>query len=260
MEYLRPTEKQSIMQQKSTNLRRLFLLAFLFAASVSFGTTNRRHLIYEAYVTGNRAQWLQIVSEMERSNEPRTLSWKLELTEYYYGMAGYYIGMKKKDLAAVIIAKGNTLIDGILREQPKNATAMAYKGAFTAFKINLNRMKVMSLGRESLGWMEKALSTDPENIQALADRGNAYVHAPALFGGDPEQGILLFRKGLAALERKSQATGNWFYLHLLVTTADAYKRTERPEKARQYYERALQVEPRFRYVKETLLPALDKKP
>jgi tetratricopeptide (TPR) repeat protein len=246
------------MQQKSTNIRFTILLAFFVIASISFGATNRRQLIYEAYVSSNRAQWVQIVSEMERSNEPKTVAWKLELMEYYYGMAGYYIGVKKKDLAAVIIAKGNTLIDGVLREQPKNATAMAYKGAFTAFKINLNRMKVMSLGRESLGWMEKALTADPENIQALADRGNAYVHAPALFGGDPEHGIILFRKGLAAMERKNQATGNWFYLHLLVTTADAYKRTERPEKARQYYERALQVEPHFRYVKETLLPALDK--
>jgi hypothetical protein len=47
------------------------------------------------------------------------------------------------------------------------------------------------------------------------------------------------------------------YLHLLVTTADACKRAGHPEKARPYYDRALQVEPRFRLVKDVLLPALD---
>jgi tetratricopeptide (TPR) repeat protein len=258
LEYLRPTEKQSIMQQKSTNLRRLFLLSFLFAASISFGATSRRHLIYEAYINGNRAQWIQVVNEMEHSTEPKTLSWKLELAEYYYGMVGYYIGMKRNDLAAPILAKGNALIDGVLKEHPGNATALAFKGSLTAFKISLNRYKVMVLGRESLKWMEKSLASDPDNVQALFDRGNAYVHAPAIFGGDPEQGILMYRKAMSLIEKRNQLTDNWLYLHLLVTTADACNRTGHPEKARPYYERALQVEPRFRFVRETLLPALNK--
>jgi tetratricopeptide (TPR) repeat protein len=257
MKYLRPTEKQSIMQQKSINLRCIILFALWMASSVSFGAANRRHLIYEAYVSANRAQWVQVVADMERSTEPKTLSWKLELTEYYYGMAGYYIGVKKKDLAAVVIVKGNALLDGLLKEHPNNATAMAYKGAFTAFKINLNRLKVMSLGMESLSWVEKALKAEPDNVQALADRGNAYVHAPVIFGGNPEQGIQMYRKGLSLLEKRNQAIGNWFYLHLLVSIADAYKRVGQPDKARPYYERALQVEPHFRLVREVLLPALD---
>lgn len=259
MEYLRPTEKQSIMQQKSTKLRFIIFLAFLLAASLSFGATNRRHLIYDAYISGNRAQWVQVVHEMERSTETKTVSWKLELVEYYYGIVGYYIGIKRNDLAAPVLNKANTLIDGILKEHPGNATAMAFKGSLTAFKISLNRYKVMVLGRESLKWLEKSLTAEPENIQALFDRGNAYVHAPVIFGGDPEQGILMFRKAMVLMEKRNQTTENWFYLHLLITTADACKRSGHPEKGRPYYERALQVEPRFRFVKETLLPALDKK-
>jgi tetratricopeptide (TPR) repeat protein len=246
------------MQQNSIKLRCLSLLAFILAASVSFGASNRRHLIYEAYVSGNRAQWIQVVNDMEHSSEARTVSWKLELTEYYYGMAGYYIGMKKNELAAPILQKANTLIESVLREHPGNATAMAYKGSFTAFKINFNRLKVMVLGKESLRWMEKSLAADPDNVQALFDRGNAYVHAPSIFGGDVEQGILMYRKVLALIEKRNQTGENWFYLQLLVTTADACKRSGHPEKARPYYERALQMEPRFRLVKEFLLPALDK--
>ncbi len=233
----------------------VFFSFFLFPLQAQ---NSRRHRIYDAYINVNRTQWVQVISEMEHSNEPKTVAWKLELTEYYYGMAGYYLGVKKKDLAAVVIAKGNTLIDGLLKEQPNNATAMAFKGAFTAFKINLNRLKVMSLGKESLHWMEKALTAEPDNVQALADRGNAYVHAPVIFGGDPEQGIQMFRKSLSLLEKRNQAAGNWFYLHLLVCTADSYKKNDQLDKAKLYYERALQVEPRFRLVRETLLPALYK--
>lgn len=234
----------------------LFTIPLLFSLQAQ---NSRKHRIYDAYVQANRTQWVQVVSEMEHSTEPKTLTWKLELAEYYYGMAGYYIGIKRKDLAETIIDKGNTLVEGILKEHPSNATAMAFKGSMTAFKINLTRYKVLVLGKESMHWMEKAMKTDPNNVQALTDRGNAYVHAPALFGGDPEQGILLYKKGLTLLEKRNQASGNWFYLNLLVTTGGAYKRIGQLDKARFYYEKALQVEPRFRYVKETLLPALDKK-
>lgn len=249
-----------MLLQNSVSHRQMLtlLVLFIFLFPIQAQTT-RKHRIYDAYVSGNRAQWIQVVNEMEHSTEPKTLSWKLELAEYYYGMIGYFIGMKKNDQAAPILAKGNALIDGVLKDHPNNATALAYKGSMTAFKISLNRYKVMVLGRESLKWMEKSLASDPENVQALFDRGNAYVHAPVLFGGDPAQGILLFRKAMALLEKRNQTSENWLYLHLLVTTADACKRSGQPEKARPYYERALQVEPRFRFIKETLLPALDKK-
>lgn len=244
------------MKQKSTNIRCVSILAFLLAASVCYGATSRKHLIYEAYVNGNRNQWIQVVHDMEHSTEPKTLSWKLELTEYYYGMVGYYIGIKRNDLAAPVLAKGNALVESVLRDYPGNATAMAYKGSLTAFKITLNRMKVMVLGRESLKWMEKSLEADPDNVQALIDRGNAYVHAPVIFGGNVEQGILMYRKALSHMEKRNLLNDNWVYLHLLVTTADACKRAGHPEKAKPYYERALQVEPRFRLVREVLLPAL----
>lgn len=248
--------------QHSFSQHQLRVFVLLIFSLTYVTTTNaedsRKHRIYEAYIHSNRTQWVQVVSDMERSTEPKTLAWKLELAEYYYGMAGYYIGVKRKDLAEIIIEKGNVLIDGILKDNPGNATAMAFKGSMTAFKINLNRYKVLVLGRESMLWMEKALKTDPNNVQALADRGNAYVHAPALFGGDPEMGIQLYKKGLALLEKRNLANGNWFYLNLLVTTAGAYKRMGQLDKARFYYDKALQTEPRFRYVKETLLPRLDK--
>jgi tetratricopeptide (TPR) repeat protein len=234
----------------------IFSLTYL---TTTYAQDSRKHRIYEAYIHSNRLQWVQVVNDMERSSEPKTLAWKLELAEYYYGMAGYYIGVKRKDLAEVVIEKSNTLIDGILKEYPGNATAMAFKGSMTAFKINLSRYKVLVLGRESLLWMDKALKADPNNIQALADRGNAYVHAPTLFGGDPELGIQLYKKGLALLEKRNLANGNWFYLNLLITTAGAYKRIGQLDKARFYYEKTLQVEPRFQYVKEILLPGLDKK-
>lgn len=234
----------------------VFMLSFLFTIQAQ---NSRKHRIYDAYVLANRSQWIQVISDMERATDQKTLSWKLELAEYYYGMAGFYIGIKRKDLAETIIDKGDALVDGILKEYPTNATAMALKGSMTAFKISLTPYKVLVLGKESLRWMEKAMKTDPNNIQALADRGNAYVHAPALFGGDPELGIQLYKKSLSLLEKRNQASGNWFYLNLLVTTGEAYKRIGQPDKARLYYEKALQVEPRFRYVRETLLPALDKK-
>ena len=259
MEYLRRRFLKIPCMIHFQNSKRSLFLILLTVLLCPLQAQTRKHQIYEAYISGNRAQWIQVVNEMEHSTEPKTLSWKLELAEYYYGMIGYYIGTKRNDLAAPVLIKANALIDGVLKEHTNNSTAMAFKGSLTAFKINFNRYKAMILGMESLKWMDKSLAADPNNIQALFDRGNAYVHAPAIFGGNPEQGILMYRKAISTLEKRNQTTDNWLYLHLLVTTADACKRTGHPEKARPYYERALQVEPRFRFVRETLLPALDKK-
>lgn len=229
--------------------RHLWLCLLMSLLLTPIAAQNRRHRIYEAYVNGNRSQWLQVINDMEHSSEPKTLSFKLELVEYYYGMVGYHIGMKRNDLAAPLLAKGNTLVENILKDYPSNATALAYKGSFTAFKISLNRYKVMVLGSESLKWMEKSLAADPDNIQGLFDRGNAYVHAPALFGGDVEQGIMMYRKAMSLMEKRNMIAENWLYLHLLATTADACKRGGHPEKAKPYYDRIQQVEPRFRLVK-----------
>jgi len=242
---------------KKIGAKNFSFFVFLVLPSLIFASNRNR--MYDAYVSGNRTVWIEIVDEMEHSDEIKTLPGKLELIEYYYGMSGYYIGMKKFDLATISINKGEALVDNTLIDNPLNATAMAFKGSFTAFKINLNRLKVLFLGKESLKWLDKALEIDPDNVQALANRGNALIHAPAIFGGDPAKGILMFRKSLALMEKRNQAVGNWFYLHMLITTADAYIRTEQPDKARLYYERALKVEPNFSRVKEKLLPALDKK-
>jgi tetratricopeptide (TPR) repeat protein len=249
----------SFVKQNSTIFRWTLLVFALLTCSLSQGASTRKQRIYEAYISGNRALWVQVVQEMERSTEPKTLAWRLELAEYYYGLSGYYISAKKNDLAAATIEKGEALVNKILREYPDNATALSYKSALTAFKINLNRLKVLILGRESLKWLDKASAADPDNIQVLIDRGNALIHAPVIFGGDPEKGVQLYKRGLALMEKRNLAAGNWFYLQVLIATADAYKRMGHTEKARPVYLHALEVEPRFRMVKEFLLPALDKK-
>lgn len=246
------------MQQNSTKMRLTFLFLTILISGVCLGAPTRKQRIYEAYVSGNRALWVQVVQEMERSTEPKTLAWKLELAEYYYGLSGYYIGAKKNDLAAATIEKGEALVNKILKEDPDNATALSYKSALTAFKINLNRLRVLVLGKESLKWLDKATAADPDNLQVMIDRGNALIHAPVIFGGDPEKGVQLYKRGLALMEKRNQASGNWFYLQILIATADAYKRMGHPEMARPYYVRALAVEPHFRLVRDFLLPALEK--
>lgn len=60
----------------------LILVLFVLILFPLQAQTNRRHRMYDAYVSGNRAKWVQIVHEMEHSSEPKSLAWKLELAEY----------------------------------------------------------------------------------------------------------------------------------------------------------------------------------
>lgn len=237
----------------------LLTLSFTTCSPLQSQTERRQHM-YQAYVNGQMNTWVQIISKMEKTTGNQTLAWHLELTEYYYGLAGYYIDRKKNSLAAPIISKGQDLLNKLVKKHPDNATILAYKGAFIAYRISLNKFMMVTLGLESLKWLEKAYETDPNNLQAITDRANGYVFTPAAFGGDLDKALLLYQKGIAWYEKRNQANGNWLYLNLLVSTAKAYVRHKQPEKARALYKKALQIEPQFRWVKNELLPALPTPP
>jgi tetratricopeptide (TPR) repeat protein len=234
-------------------MRRLFLsLLLLTLPFFSQAVNERRHLIYESFVTGNMNTWAQTVRSMENTTEKHALSWKLELAQYYYGLIPYYLGTQNKKMAESTIEKQEKLLHEILKENPKQATAMALMGSTTAFQIALNRLKILVLGKESLQWLKKALDADPNDTQALSDMGWAMLRAPAVFGGDPDAGIRLFYKGIQQYEKQQDTKENWMYLQLLLITARAQIAKGETEKAALLCQKALSVEPRFRRAKDTL--------
>jgi len=236
-------------------------LCFLAALSIiiptlSIQAQNYKKIIYDTYIGGDMDKWLVVINEMERTSKTSTKEQKQELISYYYGYIGHLIRNKNYDKAETYIPKGEKLISEALKEQPSNPTLHAYKASFIGFRITLNKLKAFTLGSESSENLELALKSDPNNIQALVDKGNSLFHMPAIFGGNKTEGLKLFIKAMKIMEQSGKTDQNWFYLNLLTVIGKSYSKLDKLQEAKLVYEKTLRKEPNYKLVKEVLYPEL----
>jgi len=217
-----------------------------------------RDIIYKAYISGDMNKWAAVIYTIEK-DAPTTLERKLELVNYYYGYIGYLLGAKKYDLAQKYINKDEQLINEIVKLWPQNATIYAYKGSCIGFKISISKFKAITLGPQSIEYVDKAVKLDPANVQGIVDRANALYHTPALFGGDKKESLKLFQKGVQLLESTHRTENNWFYLNVLTLIAKNQEQLGYLKQAKQTYEKIIQIEPDFKWVRNELYPDLLRK-
>ena len=201
-------------------------------------------------------KWGSIINSMETSNPPTTIEQQLELESYYYGFIGHMLGKKRNDVVDEYLERAEKLNTKILKASPKNPAAHSFKGSFLGFHIGLNRFKSVYLGPESKFFINKAVNLDPNNITALILKGNMLFYAPGMFGGDKEDALELYLKAEKLIEKSNDTDYNWEYLNLLTTLGRAYEHLNRWKDAKLMYEKALQKEPNYHFVKDELYPRL----
>ncbi len=189
-------------------------------------------------------KWESVIKEMENKNYT-TEDRQLELLNYYYGYIGYLIGSNQNKKATGYIQKGEKIIDNILKNNPDQIEATAYKGTFTGFKISMDKVKSVTLGPKSLKYINKAYKLDPNNVQAISDKANMLYYAPSMFGGDKEQAFELYKKAIRTIEKQNKTAQNWNYLNLLLGVANHYKQQGKTSEASAFYNKILQQEPNF---------------
>ena len=231
-------------------------LVLLSIAASAFSETSYKKNIYSAFITHDMAKWENVIHTMESANATNTVDQKLELINYYYGYIGWLIGKKEFKKAGKLIPKGQKLIHQVLEMSPKNATAYSFKGSFLGFEIGIDKYKALFLGPESKNCINKALKLDPQNMQALIDKGNLLYYAPSMFGGDKQEALGYFLKGIKVMERNKEINQSWVYLNLLTMIAWVYVDTHKLEEAKLTYEKIMHNEPDINWVKDGLYPNL----
>lgn len=234
------------------------LILFTLAPEI-YSETPYKKALYNAFINREMYKWGAIIQTIETSKPATTVDQKLELINYYYGYIGHLIGKKQYEAAGTMINRGEKLIHQVLRASPDNATGYAFKGSFLGFRMAISKFKVLSLSRESLDDINRAYKLDPQNVQALIDKGNVLFYSPALVGGDKEEALTYYLKASKIIENKKETDQNWIYLNLLTTIALAYDKTDRPKDAKFIYEKILRKEPNYRWVKDILYPGILKK-
>jgi tetratricopeptide (TPR) repeat protein len=250
-------QKEQVLEFSNSAYTRLItLLVVLSIASAAFSESPYKKNIYTAFITHDMAKWENVIRTIEAANNSNTVDQKLELINYYYGYIGWLIGQKQFKKAEMYIPRGEKLIHQVLSVSPKNATAYSFKGSFLGFKIGIDKYKAIYLGSDSKNCINKALELDPQNVQAIIDKGNLLYYSPTFFGGDKREALNYFIKGAKLLEKNKETCESWVYLNLLTIIASAYEKTDKLAEAKLTYEKIIRNEPGINWVKNDLYPNL----
>lgn len=231
------------------------IILFSFIPDIN-SQSQYKKVFYNTFINREIGKWGNIIREFETAKKPITTEQKLECIDYYYGYIGHLIEKKRYEAAQIELARGEKLINEVLRVSPQNATAYSYKGAFVGFRIGINKVKLIHLRSDINKYIYKAYELDSQNIQAIIDMGNIHFYYPYFLGGDKKEALNYYLKGVNLLEKKKDTIQNWKYINLLTILAITYDKIDMPEESRLTYEKILRKEPNCKLVRDELYPKL----
>lgn len=236
-----------------------FVLIFiLFCASVK-AQSNFKNDIYDAFVKNNMTKWKTVIDNMS-VNKSRPNDFILELINYQYGYIAWCIGNNKYDLAETYLELARQNVALLEKEKYKISYLNSYKSAFYGFEIGMAWYKAPFLGGKSVSLSEVAIKLDKNNPFAYIQYANALFYMPETFGGSKIVALEYYHKALEIMEKDDTFTKkNWNYLSLLTTIAQAYTTKKKYSEAKQVYEKIIEIESNYTWVKNELYPELLKK-
>ena len=216
---------------------------------------------YDAYISGDMAEWPEWIRQMERDLEDHHqpgLCYDIVLA--HYGYVAYLIGAGKDDAASDYIDSGEMHLDALSNFPEYRSGYEAMRGAFIAFKIGLNRSKAVWLGPKSMDHINRAVELDSTNPVAWMEKANAEYHMPRIFGGSYGKAVEYYQKAVGFFEQHDAGIHcNWLYINALAWLARSYEKASMDTRAKLTYLKVLALEPDFQWVKEDLYPAFQNR-
>lgn len=224
------------MEETKNKIRGLIILLLV---PVLMATAQKKDLAYyqcsffESYRAGNMTSWPSLIGEMEKVKST-DLVWQTEMVKAMYGLVGYQIGAKKKDLARAYVNKADVYLEKLLDDHPQNAQLHSLAGAFYGYKIGLAFYKAPFLGPKCIYHLDKAIELDPKEPMGYIERGNSLMYRPAAFGGDKNEALQVYRKALTLMEAGQSPKCSWQHLLLRAFILKALYETNQPTEAKAF--------------------------
>lgn len=220
---------------------------------------NYKKIIYNAYINNNMQKWQQVINTMHYEKN-KSDEYVLELLNYYYGYIGWCIGQKRIDEAEKYLNQAKKYLDILESKNYKLSTLCAYKSAFYGFELGISWYKAPILGPKSVSCAKDAIKYDNNNPLGYIEYGNTQYYMPSSFGGSKEKAIEYYKKAQQLMERDEfNIKENWNYINLLTRIGQAYLELENYQNAKLYFDKILNIEPNFTWVKDELYPKLKNK-
>jgi len=203
--------------------------------------------------------WDPVIRSMNSRKKSLSDTQLGELVNYYYGYTGWLIGEDQKKKAVRYIEEAEAIIDPLQEKNPNAPEWYAYRAAFVAYRISINKMKAAFLAKESNKNINHAIELGPDCAQGWIERGNGQFYTPKLLGGSKEEAMNAYNKAIRIMEKDPESLQqNWLYLNVLMMLGQSYDKTGNTTMAKRTYDKILRLEPDFSYMRDELYPAFIK--
>ena len=184
---------------------------------------------------------------------------------YYIALADYRIagllGEESKDQASEHLKVAVEHLKKATEIDPQAAEAYALLSSAYGLQIGLSPMKSMLLGPRVGKAAQKAKQLAPDNPRVVLSAAISDFNTPKMFGGSKEKGLQGFQRA-AELFAQEEPTNPiqpvWGHREAYAWLGIAYQDRGELEPARAAFEKALEIDPDFGWVKYVLLPELEK--
>ena len=234
----------------------LMLTLGLASLSLAQSPASIDSLMYHAYLSNSQELWKEAVEQASGAIQLNTNEEALlQLAKARFGLMSSTLAKQDE---ALFDSHYEATVEQLLSMQNKyssQAEAFALLSAVYDFKMAYSPWQGVLLGPKSSRLIEKGKKLEPESPLVWKIYADAKQHTPEMFGGDIEEAIESYKRALRLFESNPETLqNNWLYLDTLAWLGQAYQRKGNKALAMATYEKALAVEPDFRWVRRVLLP------
>ncbi|BAH39379.1 hypothetical protein GAU_2337 [Gemmatimonas aurantiaca T-27] len=184
------------------------------------------------------------------------------LLTHYRGYAAYRLGQmagvrKQANVARAHYEDAVKWLDRSIAAQPI-AESHALRASCLGQLIGGSMIRGMRLGPQANDAVDKARLLDKDNPRMLLLDAIGAWYKPSMFGGGKDKARAAMQRALAAFAADTPAPAypSWGYAEALAWHGQWEQEAGRGAAARAAYERALELEPEYGWVKYVLLPAV----
>lgn len=208
-------------------------------------------------------------SNLDQLHRARTLFARATNGQEHTALAHYYIGLARyrainlvqddEDQTLRYMNDGINHLEKTIELKPDFAEAHALLSGLYGQKIGMQPFKAMTLGPKSDQAMERAKELAPNSPRVSLIDGTGDYFKPGMFGGDKEAALKKFERAAQLAEQEQvddPLMPSWGHAEAHAWIGYAHMEAGRTKEARQAFEKALEINPDYGWVKEVLLPKL----
>ena len=233
------------------------------AQSVTALIQKGKATLYSGYVHFDKSEMIKARGLFERAlandEENYLAQYYLAFTDYY--LAVYLMQKKEKKQFEKFSKSSEKTLKKLLNENRTDAEVVSLLGALYGIKVAMNPELGSLLGSQNISLTSKALGIEPDNPRVLLQKGISKFNSPDFVGGSKKEALKFFIQSVQLFENQTENETNidWGYLDALAWLGIAHSSLGDFEAAITAYNKAVEVEPDFAWIKYELLPKAEEK-